>query len=112
MSRFPALAELPFRRYFIGQSIALVGGFAHNVALTWLAYRLSGSTLVLGIVGFTMMAPTLLVSPILAMPTVSVANTNGAKMANITSSTQEPCTSYNNLCAPTTTKSTKNMLMT
>jgi MFS family permease len=64
MTRFPALAELQFRRYFIGQSIALVGGFAHNVALTWLAYRLSGSTLVLGIVGFATMAPTLLVSPV------------------------------------------------
>ncbi len=64
MRRFPALAETQFRRYFIGQSIALVGGFAHNVALTWLAYRLSGSTLVLGIVGFATMAPTLLVSPV------------------------------------------------
>ena len=64
MSRFPALAEAQFRRYFVGQSIALVGGFAHNVALSWLAYRLSGSTLVLGIVGFAMLAPTLLVSPL------------------------------------------------
>jgi MFS family permease len=64
MSRFPALAEAPFRRYFLGQSIALVGGFAHNVALSWMAYRLSGSTLVLGIVGFAMLAPTLIVSPL------------------------------------------------
>jgi MFS family permease len=64
MRRFPALAEPQFRRYFIGQSIALVGGFAHNVALSWLAYRLSGSTLVLGIVGFATMAPAALVSPI------------------------------------------------
>ena len=64
MSRFPALAETPFRRYFLGQSIALVGGFAHNVALTWLAYRLTGSTLVLGIVGFATLAPTAVVSPI------------------------------------------------
>ncbi len=64
MSRFPALAEPQFRRYFIGQSIALVGGFAHNVALSWLAFRLSGSTLVLGIVGFALLSPTLLVSPL------------------------------------------------
>jgi MFS family permease len=64
MSRLPALAEPQFRRYFAGQSIALVGGFAHNVALTWLAFRLSGSTLVLGIVGFAAMAPTLFVSPV------------------------------------------------
>jgi predicted MFS family arabinose efflux permease len=64
MSRFPALAEPQFRRYFIGQSIALVGGFAHNVALSWLAFRLSGSTVVLGIVGFVTLAPALFVSPI------------------------------------------------
>ena len=64
MSRFPALAEPQFRRYFIGQSIALIGGFAHNVGLSWLAFRLTGSTLVLGIVGFATLAPTLLVSPI------------------------------------------------
>jgi MFS family permease len=64
MRRLPALAEPQFRRYFIGQAIALVGGFAHNVALGWLAYRLSGSTLVLGIVGFATMAPAAVVSPI------------------------------------------------
>lgn len=64
MTRFPALAHRPFRLYFIVQSIALVGGFAYNVALAWLAFRLTGSTLVLGIVGFATMAPTLFVSPI------------------------------------------------
>jgi MFS family permease len=64
MKRFPALAHRQFRRYFIGQSIALVGGFAYNVALSWLAYRLTGSTLVLGIVGFATLAPALVVSPI------------------------------------------------
>jgi MFS family permease len=64
MSRFPALAEPQFRRHFIGQSIAMVGGFAHNVALSWLAFRLTGSTLVLGIVGFATLAPTVVVSPL------------------------------------------------
>ncbi len=42
----------------------MVGGFAHNVALSWLAYRLTGSTLVLGIVGFATLAPTVVVSPL------------------------------------------------
>jgi MFS family permease len=64
MTRFPALAHRQFRRYFIGQSIALVGGFAYNVALSWLAYRLTGSTLVLGVVGFATLAPAMVVSPI------------------------------------------------
>ena len=64
MSRFPALAHPEFRRYFIGQSIALVGGFAHNVAMGWLAFRLTGSVAVLGVVGFAQMAPTIVVSPL------------------------------------------------
>jgi MFS family permease len=62
--RFPALAHREFRRYFTGQAIALVGGFAHNVAMAWLAYRLTGSVAVLGVVGFAQAAPTLLVSPV------------------------------------------------
>ncbi len=64
MSRFPALRHREFRRYFIGQSIALVGGFAHNVALSWLAFRLTGSTFVLGVVGFATLAPAIVVSPV------------------------------------------------
>ena len=48
MSRFPALEHPEFRRYFIGQAIALIGGFAHNVGMAWLAYRLTGSVALLG----------------------------------------------------------------
>jgi hypothetical protein len=62
--RFPALAHREFRRHFTGQAIALVGGFAHNVAMAWLAYRLTGSVAVLDVVGFAQAAPTLLVSPV------------------------------------------------
>ncbi|RPH46688.1 MAG: MFS transporter, partial [Burkholderiales bacterium] len=62
--RFPALAHREFRRYFTGQAIALVGGFAHNVAMAWLAYRLTGSVAVLGVLGFAQAAPTFFVSPI------------------------------------------------
>jgi hypothetical protein len=61
-SRFPALAHREFRRYFAGQSIALIGGFAHNIGMAWLAYRLTGSVAVLGAVGFAQLAPTLIVS--------------------------------------------------
>jgi len=63
-SRFPALAHREFRRYFTGQSIALIGGFAHNVAMAWLAYRLTGSVALLGLVGFAQLAPATLVSPV------------------------------------------------
>jgi MFS family permease len=64
MTRFPALSHPSFRRYFVGQSVALVGGFAHNVAMAWLAFRLTGSVAVLGVVGFAQLAPALLVSPV------------------------------------------------
>jgi MFS family permease len=67
MSRFPALAHREFRRYFAGQSIALIGGFAHNIGMSWLAYRLTGSVAVLGVLGFAQLAPTLLVSPMAGM---------------------------------------------
>jgi MFS family permease len=63
MARFEALAHPQFRRYFIGQSIALIGGFAHNVAMAWLAFRLTGSVAVLGVVGFASLAPAIIVSP-------------------------------------------------
>ncbi len=63
LSRFPALGHRQFRRYFIGQAIALIGGFAHNVAMAWLAFRLTGSVAVLGVVGFAGLAPALFVSP-------------------------------------------------
>ena len=63
-ARFPALAHVEFRRYFTGQAVALVGGFAHNVALGWLAYRLTGSVALLGLVGFAQLAPAMLVSPV------------------------------------------------
>jgi MFS family permease len=66
-SRFPALAHREFRRYFAGQSIALIGGFAHNIGMAWLAYRLTGSVAVLGAVGFAQLAPTLIVSPLAGM---------------------------------------------
>jgi MFS family permease len=64
MSRFPALEHPEFRRYFIGQAIALIGGFAHNVGMAWLAYRLTGSVALLGVVGFAQLSPALLVSPL------------------------------------------------
>lgn len=64
MSRFPALAHRDFRLYFIGQSISLVGGFAHGVAISWLGYQLTGSVAVLGALGFVQLAPALLVSPV------------------------------------------------
>jgi len=63
-ARYPALTHPAFRRYFLGQSIALIGSFAHGVGVGWLAYRLTGSIALLGVLGFVQMAPALFVSPI------------------------------------------------
>jgi MFS family permease len=63
-SRFPALSHLQFRRYFTGQAIALIGGFAHSVAMSWYAYKLTGSVAILGILGFASLAPALVISPL------------------------------------------------
>lgn len=61
--RFPALGHRQFRRYFTGQSIALIGGFAHNVVMAWYAFKLTGSIALLGMLGFCSLAPALLISP-------------------------------------------------
>ena len=47
----------------LGQAIALIGGFAHAIAMSWLGYRLTGSVAVLGMIGFAALAPAIVVSP-------------------------------------------------
>lgn len=63
-ARFPALGHLQFKRYFIGQSIALIGGFAHSVAMSWFAFRLTGSVALLGVLGFASLSPAIVISPL------------------------------------------------
>lgn len=46
-----------FRLYFLGQMISLVGTWMQGVALSWLVYRLTGSSLDLGLLGFTSQLP-------------------------------------------------------
>ena len=41
-----------YRIYFAGQSVALIGMWVQQIAISWLVYRLSGSALLLGITGF------------------------------------------------------------
>ncbi|NIP79571.1 MAG: MFS transporter [Gemmatimonadetes bacterium] len=52
-----------FRLYFAGQGISLVGTWMQRVAMAWLVYRLTGSALVLGLVGFVGRIPTLALAP-------------------------------------------------
>jgi MFS family permease len=47
-----ALKHRNFQLFFIGQSISVVGTWMTKVATSWLVYRLTGSALLLGLVGF------------------------------------------------------------
>ncbi len=58
-----ALRSRNFRLYFGGQSVSLVGTWITRIATSWLIYRLTGSLLLLGVVGFFSQIPTLLLAP-------------------------------------------------
>ena len=59
-----ALHHRNYRLFFSGQSVSLVGTWITRVATSWLVYRLTGSTLLLGIVGFCGQIPMLFLAPI------------------------------------------------
>jgi MFS family permease len=59
-----ALQYRNYRLFFSGQSLSLVGTWITRVATSWLVYRLTGSELLLGLVGFCGQVPTLLLAPI------------------------------------------------
>jgi MFS family permease len=58
-----ALKHRNFRLYFTGQSVSLIGTWMTRVATSWLVYRLTGSALLLGVVGFAGQIPTFLLAP-------------------------------------------------
>jgi MFS family permease len=59
-----ALKHRNFQLFFGGQLISVTGTWMQTVALSWLVYRLTGSTLLLGTVGFASQIPVLLVAPL------------------------------------------------
>jgi MFS family permease len=58
-----ALRHRNFRLFFSGQSISLIGTWMTRIATGWLVYRLTGSALLLGLVGFMGQIPTFLLAP-------------------------------------------------
>ncbi len=66
-SRVPqALSSLRhrnFQLFFGGQLISLIGTWMQSVAQAWLVYRLTGSSLLLGTVGFAGQVPIFLLAP-------------------------------------------------
>jgi len=61
---FRALSHRNFQLFFSGQLISLIGTWMQNVAQAWLVYRLTGSSLLLGTIGFASQFPVFLVAPI------------------------------------------------
>src|SRR5262245_55858983 len=55
-----ALHHRNYRLFFIGQGVSLIGTWMQQVAMSWLVYRLTNSTLLLGVVGFAGQIPTFL----------------------------------------------------
>ena len=59
-----ALRHRNFQLFFSGQLISVTGTWMQTVAQSWLVYRLTGSSLLLGSVGFASQIPVFLVAPI------------------------------------------------
>lgn len=62
--RFPALASRDFAIFWVGQFISLIGSWMQNTTQPYLAFRLTGRPLDLGLIGMAATLPTL----ILALP--------------------------------------------
>src|SRR3984885_15545247 len=58
-----ALANPNLRLYFGGQVVSMIGTWMQQMALSWLIYRLTNSTYMLGVVAFASQAPTFLLTP-------------------------------------------------
>lgn len=58
-----ALRHRNYRLFFGGQSVSLIGTWITRIATSWLVYRLTGSELLLGVVGFAGQIPLLILAP-------------------------------------------------
>src|SRR5438094_3068210 len=61
---FRALRHRNFQLFFAGQLISLIGTWMQSVAQSWLVYKLTGSSLKLGAVGFASQIPVFLAAPL------------------------------------------------
>jgi MFS family permease len=61
---FRALSSRNYRLFLTGQGISLLGTCIQQTALGWLVYRLTGSSALLGLVGFCGQIPSLFLAPV------------------------------------------------
>ena len=59
-----ALRSRNYRLFFTGQSVSLIGTWMTRLATSWLVYRLTGSAVLLGVVGFASQIPAFILGPI------------------------------------------------
>jgi MFS family permease len=59
-----ALRSRNYRLFVLGQGVSLVGTWMQQVAMSWLVYRLTGSAMLLGLIGFFSQLPTLFIAPV------------------------------------------------
>ena len=60
---FRALRHRNFQLFFAGQFISLTGTWMQSVAQSWLVYRLTGSVVLLGLIGFASQIPVFFLAP-------------------------------------------------
>ena len=59
-----ALRHRNFQLFLSGQALSMVGTWVQTIAQSWLIYRITGSSVMLGLVGFAGQIPYLVLSPI------------------------------------------------
>lgn len=59
-----ALSHRNFRLFFAGQGISQIGTWLQLIATSWLIYRLTGSTFLLGLSAFAIQIPFLVLAPV------------------------------------------------
>jgi MFS family permease len=63
-STLRALANRNYRLFFAGQLVSMIGTWMQTVAQSWLVYRLTDSSVLLGLVGFAGQFPVFLLAPV------------------------------------------------
>ena len=59
-----ALRSRNYKLFFAGQGVSLVGTWMTRIATSWLIYRLTGSAVLLGVVGFAGQIPAFVLGPV------------------------------------------------
>jgi len=58
-----ALQHRNFRLFIVGQGTSQIGNWVQLIATSWLVFKLSGSTLMLGLAAFSLQIPMLVITP-------------------------------------------------